>query len=472
MQFSDALYSMIFFNLILLFIILGLDDLFIDIYFWLKRPFPKKYRKEDIDEILLIKEKRIAVMIAAWKEEDVIGQMLTGNKKNIIYDNYHFFVGVYPNDRETQNAVLRAQKKVPNITLVVNEKEGPTSKGQMLNFVLKEIDKTNKENVNKETFEFVVFHDCEDMIHPLSLKFLNSFSGKFDFIQIPIFSLSVGKSNLVAGCYMDEFAECHLKDLPVRLLLTQRFPSAGVGTAMSRKMLDLYKKNKKDIFYEKSLTEDYILGLTLFDELKSLFFTARIESSFFEKMEKNSWFKNLSLKNKKYDFLATREFFPKRIIPAIKQRARWTTGIVFQGTEIIGFKKKFFDNLFLWRDRKGLFSSSVVIFSFFYFIFCFSYSIDLGLKMSSFYLIIFIPLLMMINRVLQRAFFSTLVYGAEFSVYVFFKIILSNIVNFVASWRSFYQYFSGKILKRQLTWSKTGHEILTDFGDELKEEIS
>ncbi|MDL2424811.1 glycosyl transferase family protein, partial [Pseudomonas sp. BAgro211] len=39
---------------------------------------------------------------------------------------------------------------------------------------------------------------------------------------------------------------------------------------------------------------------------------------------------------------------------AIRQKSRWITGIVFQGTRNLGWSSKTMLNYFLWRDRRGL----------------------------------------------------------------------------------------------------------------------
>ena len=66
---------------------------------------------------------------------------------------------------------------------------------------------------------------------------------------------------LVAGTYMDEFAEWHAKDLVVRESLAGSVPSAGVGTCFSRRaMLALIEETQSQPFNTESLTEDYDVG--------------------------------------------------------------------------------------------------------------------------------------------------------------------------------------------------------------------
>ena len=49
------------------------------------------------------------------------------------------------------------------------------------------------------------------MLHPLELKYYNYLLPRMDFIQLPVTSLEREWYELVAGTYMDEFAEWHTK---------------------------------------------------------------------------------------------------------------------------------------------------------------------------------------------------------------------------------------------------------------------
>src|SRR3546814_12651502 len=65
----------------------------------------------------------------------------------------------------------------------------------------------------------------------------------------------------MGGHYRDEFAESHGKDLVVREALGASVPSAGVGCAINRNMMDrIVAINGGRPFDEASITEDYELG--------------------------------------------------------------------------------------------------------------------------------------------------------------------------------------------------------------------
>jgi adsorption protein B len=226
-----------FWNLMILvsigFLVFAIDDLLIDILYWVRVAKNKKKglknKKFTYGSLAEKKEQKIAVMVAAWKEADVIGKMLLHNLSTIDYKRYDVFVGLYPNDKETIDAVLAAKEEYPNIHCVVGELDGPINKAQNLNVIY---DYIKKSEINlKEAYDIYVFHDSEDVVHPLSLKIYNAMSPQSDMIQIPVLPLPVKLLSFTHWVYADEFAENHTKDMIVREQIKGLVPSAGVGTA-------------------------------------------------------------------------------------------------------------------------------------------------------------------------------------------------------------------------------------------------
>ena len=152
--------------------------------------------------------------------------------------------------------VKALERRYGNVHAVVNTKDGPTSKGQILNHVIGQVLLKEKELDLK--FDAFLMQDAEDIMHEKVLQLLNLKLDRFDFIQVPIFSLDVNSKQLVAGTYMDEFAEKHTKDILVREFFGAAIPSAGVGTGLSRQLvLALREREGELVFNEKSLAEDY-----------------------------------------------------------------------------------------------------------------------------------------------------------------------------------------------------------------------
>ncbi|MBC7470442.1 MAG: glycosyltransferase, partial [Ramlibacter sp.] len=246
----------------------SLDDLFIDIWYWgrkLVRHFSlqrRNYSKLTAEELLVRGEQPLAIMVPAWQEHDVIAAMVQNMVEVLNYQNYVVFVGTYVNDPATIEEVERMKKRYRQVVRVEVPHPGPTSKADCLNFVVAEI--FNHEKETGIEFAGVVLHDSEDVLHPMELKFFNYLLPRKDMIQLPVASLEREWYELVAGTYMDEFAESHAKEMVVRESVSGMVPSAGVGTCFSRKaLLSLIGATHNKPFNISSLTEDYDVGMRL-----------------------------------------------------------------------------------------------------------------------------------------------------------------------------------------------------------------
>ena len=95
---------------VILLLVSGLDDLFIDILYWFNR---RKYKVNlpTFSEMDSKPERSIAIMIGAWKEEKVIGRTLTIALKKLRYTNFRIFVAIYPNDLRTVKVVRDIARK-------------------------------------------------------------------------------------------------------------------------------------------------------------------------------------------------------------------------------------------------------------------------------------------------------------------------------------------------------------------------
>ena len=122
----------------------GLDDLFIDLVFYIK-PLRRRLSQgrenpcAEEPELHARPEKPIAILIPAWDESAVIGAMLESTHDRLDYSNYDIFVGTYPNDEATQLEVARVAFDRPRIHRVVCPNPGPTSKADCLNWIVEAI---------------------------------------------------------------------------------------------------------------------------------------------------------------------------------------------------------------------------------------------------------------------------------------------------------------------------------------------
>jgi len=439
--------------LLLLFLFFGADDFIIDLCAWVLKAKPTELTLEDLKSLYQLPEKRIAVLVAAWKEDGVLKQMIRGNLATIQYQNYAIFIGVYPNDQATLEEAQDLASRLLNVHVIVNPMEGPTCKGQMLNVLVRGI--LQRESQEGAPYDAFIIHDSEDLIHKNEFKLVNRDLNTHDFIQIPVFSLPVSSLSLVAGIYIDEFSEAHTKSVLVRNRLGAAIPSAGVGTAVSRKLVQAcLKRQAGDLLNTRSLTEDYELGLSTHAfQLPSKFSCYYLKSSDDQK-----------------DFIATREYFPKSFKASVRQKSRWTLGIAFQGVENLGWSGDFLHRYFLFRDRKGPLCNFLVIiaaFPFFYTLFReWAEPGFFALQMNYEFIpiLIYLNLFLMGNRVLQRMWSVNILYGWKLTLMSPLRWPLANVINFLATYQAIRQYVASKISGAEPKWIKTDHELPIGFG--------
>lgn len=427
------------------------DDLFVDLVsvcFGLK---PQQISTKAMGELKKQTARKIAIVIANWHEEAVLERMVQGNLGQLDYPNFTIFLGVYPNDTATRAIAETLAQKYSQVEVVVNSQEGPTSKGQMLNEVLaRAFQIEQKRNYQIESF---LIHDSEDIIHPLSLWLINANLSSADFLQVPVFSLPVGAHELVAGTYVDEFSEVHTKDMLVRQFLGAALPSAGVGTALSRRLIQRYQQEfAGEVFRKDALTEDYILGL----QTKQFNFRSKFLCYYLQQ-------------DGKRNFIATREFFPKRIWNSIRQKTRWTQGIAWQGLVVLGWSKYLAQNYFYYRDRRITINSLVVISGALLFFYSLALFLIKGHGPSFMQDKVFIVLLVlntasMVQRFLWRTLCVCRTTGWRAALPIILRWPVGITINGVASVRAALEFIKANLTGKKTRWSKTIHELPDSFG--------
>mgnify|MGYP001770649309 CR=1 FL=1 len=243
------------------------------------------------------KTTRIAVMIPAFKEENVIGRTLDFLiKASEAYDPrlVKIYVGTYPNDPGTRKIVKQYERLYPIVEEVVNSKNGPTTKAQNLNNIYSHVNKA---------FEIVGIHDAEDFIPNNILLATNYYYQKIkdnDKIAGIQFAVRAKKDNLSLTnlMYLLMFRFNNL-------FLTARsgksfIPSHGTATYYKQSDLELIKNSRGYIWDEKNFTEDFELSLYKYFHLgKTLIYVP-------------------------YPYVE--EYFPSSWKRSIKQIARWQYG--------------------------------------------------------------------------------------------------------------------------------------------------
>jgi adsorption protein B len=432
----------------------GLDDTFIDMYYWFHHFFSRKkfnkYQDEPPEKLHSIPEKPIAIFIPAWHEYDVIDRMLTNAIRTIQYRNYDIFVGVYPNDPDTIIKVEEVSRRFPNVHAVISDRPGPTTKADNLNQVHQGM--LRWENRSGVRYDIIVMHDAEDVIHPLSLKVHNYFIPDYDMVQMPVFPLYTGHVNLIHWTYADEFAEYHTKDLTARQQLSGFIPSAGVGTGFNRWIIEFIGTSfARNIFRSDSLTEDYDLALRLALGKANLLFV----------------YKPFGIN------VATRGFFPHTMSTAIRQKSRWLTGICLQSWKTIGWRGDAKFRFALYRDRKALVANAINFVAYVVILYLMAYeAVRFGfsafrelhpivVKGTLLWDLVVIDSLMMLWRILHRFVTVRRVYGLWAATLSIMRLPISNIINFSATGRALYQFFKAQLRKKDLAWEKTKHTFPT-----------
>ncbi len=445
-------------------LIYGTDDLLLDTYYWLRMGYRFMMRRRmpplTLEKLNACPEQRIALMIPCWQESNVLAEMLSNTMSTLNYDNYDVFVGVYPNDLATDQALAPSLKKNSRIHEITGVVSGPTTKADNLNAIYAGIlDYERKSGVH---FDIFIMHDAEDVIHPLSLKLYNYLLPHKDMVQIPVFPLRSRLSWFTPWTYADEFAENHTKDMICREWMGGFVPSAGVGTAFSRAAFDkLFDKSEGTLFSPETLTEDYAFSLLLNRHgLKGIF----VHQSVKRLTSRPRFFLfGAPVERVAKEWIATRALFPNKYANAIRQKSRWVLGISLQEWKATGWSGGKATRYSLLRDRKGplgylLLMAAYVILAYWIFyqvsFWWTGHAVVPALRPLDRTLIILVTI-MMVHRLLERAIAVWRIYGwapALLSVPLTFYL---NIINIHAFLRALSLFVRSDLKQVPVPWAKT-----------------
>jgi adsorption protein B len=434
----------------------SLDDLLVDIawaWAWLRarfRPraglFPPGRR-----QLESAPRRRIAILLPLWREDGVIASMLEHNLAAIRYPCYDIFAGCYPNDLETRASVgsvaARGSQVHSRVHVALCPHDGPTSKADCLNWIYQHMRLYEEER--GVSFDVVITHDAEDLIHPDELLWINYYAARFDFIQTPVLPLPSPLWAITHGVYCDEFAEYHSRDMTVRAALGGFVPSAGVGTAYRRSALEsLARTASNRIFEPGSLTEDYENGLRLFRMGCTQAFVPITRCS-----------------GGKRDFMATREYFPNSWPSALRQRTRWVTGIALQGWQHFGWMRKGWSGklgeiYWLWRDRKGLLTIPLSMIANAVFLYGLAAQLWTRVSPAAARLAMFTMGLQVLRTGVRMGCVAR-IYGAVFALGVPVRALWANTLNSAATVQALARFVTACALGRPLAWLKTDHSYPT-----------
>ncbi|MEI8294287.1 MAG: glycosyltransferase [bacterium] len=450
------------------FLIFGIDDVFFDMQFLRYLRGRRNAQPVSLERLKNEPEKLIAIFIPAWMEGGVINRMADYARKILLYERYDIFIGVYPNDIETNRCVDELTRVSPRIHKAVTRLPGPTSKADCLNAIYEVM--KSREIPGRREYEIIALHDAEDVLHPLTLKVYNHYVPEFlDMGQIPVFPLELTPWRYwVGNSYLDEFAEWHVKDMYSREAIGGVVPSAGVGTAFSRKALDyLASKNAGGPFREGQLAEDYMVGLELCRSgFRAGFIDHPVEREIVTRNEKGEVVSTRTVT----ESVAVRENFPLRFMDAVKQKARWIVGTAFQGWQHGGWWGSPAVRYTLFRDRRApvvhcinaagycvmgyvLLEFAVLHSSFRNWIFV----RPLFEADSLLWRIVLVDTALLVYRVGQKVTCVSNVYGLRQGLFAIPRYPVVNFINMGATFRAAWLYLIHRFLNVPLAWTKTTH---------------
>ena len=476
MIWSSYLYALNLVAIVTALVILvsTLDDLTLDACYWsfeIRRILRReKSQTIDIGMLRALEERHLALMVPAWKEYDVIARMIENTLTTLEYERYVIFVGTYHNDAETTAEVERMVRRYPGrVTRATVMNDGPTCKADCLNWIIEAI--LRYESVHHIQFAGVVMHDCEDVIHPVELKYLNHAVADSDLVQLPVLSLPRKWNEFVAGCYLDDFSETHQKDVPVRARLTGIVPGAGVASCYSRRSIEAAMKERNGApFNTSSLTEDYDFSFRLRDlGMKETFACIPLSGFTRDAAEKRAPGGSANR-----NLLATCEYFPKTFRTAYRQRTRWILGIAFQGWEQLGWKGNLLTRYLFFHDRKGILTSLFSVVAYGVLI---NFLLLGALQRAGHLIPVHAPLVMagdwvapllwintamLFARAAQRFHFVSRLNGPTQGLLSIPRMFVNNLINFYAVCRAWRIYIRHLATGKPIAWDKTSHTYLSN----------
>lgn len=472
--------------IVILYLVVGFDDFIWDIFTFFNR-FKINHRDLDLNEVSKTPPKLLAVMIAAWNEENVLEDVVNNLIASTIYPKsmYHIFLGVYPNNTETVEAARALERQHENVHVIINCLPGPTSKAQNINYVINQILEFEKQKNWK--FQSFTVHDAEDVVHPYELKVTNYLIDQHPALQFPVFPIIYKPrfgnffKNITTGTYADEFAENHFLVMRNRNNTNAFVPSAGTGFALSRMVIESFEGG--DVLENGSLTEDYKLSLSLYQKNYKLHYVL-------ERIPRVTDDHRIV-----WDYIATRSIFPNTFKTAVRQKTRWIMGITMQSLKFRDIFKlndlSFVGRYSLYRDQKAKIGNLLAFVGYPVFIyFVVSLFVDLPAVYPMYSLSWYLSLMVTVEMIERQVFRGVAIYNIYGLRSVFFsclfpplmplRIIWGNVINFTATAKAYRRKLFGDPVpkekkkkdekkknekkegneKKAVKWDKTEHSFL------------
>lgn len=436
----------------------GIDDLIIDLLFfvratWRRVAIYSRYRPMTTANLPTpALPGAIAIFIPAWREAGVIGAMLRNALNRWGEGEYRIFVGTYPNDRATIDAVAAVAPGDDRVRLAINPRPGPTTKADCLNLLWRAM--RADELAGRFRYRAIVLHDAEDVVHADEIRLFSALIERFSLIQLPVLPLP-GRggwlSRAIGDHYGDEFAESHGRTLLVREAIGASMPSAGVACAFERDALEaLAEDPDHGPFDASSLTEDYEAGLRIRDMGGRGVFVRMRDST--------------------GELVATREYFPDSAKAAIRQKARWMIGISLAGWDRMGWRGGPAEWWMRVRDRRATFAALIILAAYA------ALALWIALHIASVFVaippapaspllsgLLWLNLGLLSWRMAMRVLFVSRAYGWRSGIFAAPRTVIANYITIMAAHRAVTLYVRS-LLGKPLVWEKTEHHF-PDLGN-------
>lgn len=384
----------------------------------------------------------LAVAIPAWDEGAVIGQMLARLSAVWAGQPLTIYVGAYANDLATMLAVAGAAARDPRIRLVINDHPGPSTKGACLNAIWATL--CADRAAGRAVADALLLHDAEDGVDAAAPAVIAAALAEADYVQIPVLPLRERAWAMIGGHYCDEFAEAHVRDLPVRSAIGAALPTSGVGCAFRVDALAAIA-DRGGPFAASSLVEDYELGI----RLSALGFRGRF----------------VRARGADGHLIATRALFPHRFPASVRQKTRWLLGIALDGWERLrwplGSVAPLATMWMLWRDRRVILAAPAILCAYLAML-LFSVAVALGAQpriddpLARW--LFTLNLLLLGWRLLMRAICTGIDHGAAQALLSVPRLFIANMVLVATGWRAFVRHWH-RHATHAPRWDKTDHHF-------------
>lgn len=439
-------------------LLIGLDDLFFDAL-WLG--MPRESQSDSGDQPPLAGT--MAVFIPAWDEHRIIAAMLRRALAAWTGEDIRIYVGCYPNDAATLFAISPLVADDRRLRLVVNERDGPTTKGDNLNRMWAALGED--ERTEGMRFAAIVLHDAEDHVHPDEIALYRRHLTDAAMVQIPVVPIIARGARWIGGHYGDEFAEAHGKEMIVRSRLDMPLPSAGVGCALTRHALALLAIERgSDPFRCNSLTEDYEIGMVIG--------AYGLRARFVDECGAGG------------DRVVSRGAFPDRADAAVRQKARWIAGIALAGWDHLGWPgsrrgvvaaqsgRVWLARWMLWRDRRAPLAALVLLAAYAGLMLTALgwagqalLGWDKAIVSEGMRLLLAMGAVMLVWRLGMRSLFAGRCYGWREAAWAAPRAFVANIMAILAARRALVIYWR-MLRSGEVVWDKTEHRE-SDMATEL-----